>query len=195
MELGTSCWPRGGPRGAHSMGGNGLIVSFEEVMPKRLGRLQRQSQRAFRASAGPEVSTSEPAGWCWAGQPLMENRMTRAGPVIRPSPLHWAASALASKGRLMRCTVDGLTPNRSATTRMPGRPGVARASRIRFSNTGAIGGRPRRFPSLRPSQARRGRVPGSWRARTRQIRPSSETLPCPQASWCRVPVGAGIDRS
>jgi hypothetical protein len=30
----------------------------------------------------------------------------------------------------MRCTVDGLTPNRSAMTRMPGRPGVARASRI-----------------------------------------------------------------
>ena len=34
----------------------------------------------------------------------------------------------------MRCTVDGLTPSRSAMTRMPGRPGVARASRIRFSN-------------------------------------------------------------
>ena len=48
----------------------------------------------------------------------------------------------------MRCTVDGLTPNRSAMTRMPGRPGVARASRIRFSSAGAIGGRPRRFPSL-----------------------------------------------
>ena len=48
----------------------------------------------------------------------------------------------------MRCTVDGLTPSRSAMTRMPGRPGVARASRIRFSSAGAIGGRPRRFPSL-----------------------------------------------
>jgi hypothetical protein len=41
-------------------------------------------------------------------------------------------------------------------TRTPGRPGVARASRIRFSSAGAIGGRPRRFPSLlaRASPAR-----------------------------------------
>ena len=46
-----------------SMGGNGLIVSFGEVMPMRLGRLQRQSRRAFWASAAPEVSTSELAGW------------------------------------------------------------------------------------------------------------------------------------
>ena len=39
---------------------------------------------------------------------------------------------------------------------MPGRPGVARASRIRFSSARAIGGRPRRFPSLlaRASPAR-----------------------------------------
>ena len=53
----------------------------------------------------------------------------------------------------MRCTVDGLTPNRSAMTRMPGRPGVARASRIRFSSAGAIGGGPNRFPRSGPSQA------------------------------------------
>jgi hypothetical protein len=38
---------------AQSMGGNGLIVSFGEVMPMRLGRLQRQSRRAFWASASP----------------------------------------------------------------------------------------------------------------------------------------------
>jgi hypothetical protein len=56
-----------------SMGGNGLIVSFGEVMPMRLGRLQRQS-RPFWASAAPEVSTSELAGWCWARQTLMEKR-------------------------------------------------------------------------------------------------------------------------
>src|SRR5947209_16882470 len=56
------------------MGGNGLIVSFGEVMPMRLGRLQRQSRRAFWASAAPEVSTSELAGWCWARQTLMEKR-------------------------------------------------------------------------------------------------------------------------
>jgi hypothetical protein len=38
-------------------------------MPMRLGRLQRQSRRAFRASAAPQVSTSELAGWCWAPPP------------------------------------------------------------------------------------------------------------------------------
>jgi hypothetical protein len=43
-------------------------------MPMRLGRLQHQSRRAFWASAAPEVSTSELAGWCWARQTLMEER-------------------------------------------------------------------------------------------------------------------------
>jgi hypothetical protein len=56
------------------MGGNGLIVRFGEVMPMCLGRLQRQSRRAFWASGAPEVSTSELAGWCWARQTLMEKR-------------------------------------------------------------------------------------------------------------------------
>src|SRR5262245_28333971 len=73
---------RGGSRaqffavGAQLMGGNGPIVSSGEVMimSMRLGRLQRQSRRAFWASAGPEVSTSELAGWCWARQTLMERR-------------------------------------------------------------------------------------------------------------------------
>jgi len=61
----------------------------------------------------------------------------------------YATATLApSKGRLIRCTVPGSTPNRLAMTRTPGRPGVARASRIRFSSAGAIGGRPRRLPSL-----------------------------------------------
>ena len=94
----------------------------------------------------------------------------------------YAAATLApSKGRLMRCTVDGLTLNRSAMTRMPGRPGVARASRIRFSSAGAIGEADQdASPRSGPSQARRGRVPGSWRARTRQTRPSSGTWPCPR---------------
>src|SRR5262249_37285749 len=64
--LDNSCGPQ--------MGGNGLIVSFGEVMPMRRGRLQRQSRRAFWASAVPEVSTSELAGWCWARQTLIEKR-------------------------------------------------------------------------------------------------------------------------
>ena len=65
---------RQSPDRLQSMGGNGLIVSFGEVMPMRLGRLQRQSRRAFWASAAPEVSTSELAGWCWARQTLIEKR-------------------------------------------------------------------------------------------------------------------------
>ena len=82
--------------------------------------------------------------------PLMRGQSTgttNLTPSFR-APSYATATLAPSKGRLMRCTVDGLTPNRSAMTRMPGRPGVARASRIRFSSAGAIGGRPRRFPSL-----------------------------------------------
>jgi hypothetical protein len=82
----------------------------------RLGRLQRQSRRAFRASAGPKVSTSELAGWCWARQTLMEKRTPSRGIGVDdprwPSPLHWAAAAPASKGRSpdSRLMVDWLTP-------------------------------------------------------------------------------------
>ena len=43
-------------------------------MLMRLGRLQRQGRRAFRASAASEVSTSDLAGWCWARQTLVEKR-------------------------------------------------------------------------------------------------------------------------
>ena len=43
----------------------------------------------------------------------------------------------------MRCTVPGLTPNRSAILRTPSvRPGWRRASRIAVSSSGAIGGLP-----------------------------------------------------
>ena len=38
-----------------------------------------------------------------------------------------ASAALASKGRLIRCTVPGSTPNWVAILRTPGLPGVARA--------------------------------------------------------------------
>src|SRR5262249_53982166 len=47
----------------------------------------------------------------------------------------------------IRCSGSGLTPNLAAILRTPGLPGVARASRIRFSRAGAIGGHPRRFRS------------------------------------------------
>src|SRR5262249_23710537 len=48
------------------------------------------------------------------------------------------------KGRLIRCTVPGLTPNCLAMTRTPGLPGVARALRIRFSS-GSDWGTPEAF--------------------------------------------------
>src|SRR5262249_9627482 len=48
----------------------------------------------------------------------------------------------ATKGRLIRCTVSGLTPNLAAVLLTPGLPGVAGASRIRFSSVRAIGNRP-----------------------------------------------------
>jgi hypothetical protein len=47
-----------------------------------------------------------------------------------------AATLASSKGRLIRCTVPGLTPNRSAILRTPSvRPGFFSASRIRFSSS------------------------------------------------------------
>ena len=47
-------------------------------MPMPLGRLQRQSGRAFRASAASEVSTSELGSRCWARQTLMEKHVLTA---------------------------------------------------------------------------------------------------------------------
>jgi hypothetical protein len=55
----------------------------------------------------------------------------------------------------MRCTVPALTPNRSAILRTPSLQRSFRASRMRCSNSGAIGVRPS-LPSLlaRASPAR-----------------------------------------
>ena len=68
-----------------------------------------------------------------------------------------ASATLASKGRLIRCTVPGSTPNRSAILRTPGLPGVATAFLIRSSTSEAIRGRPSRFTSIlaRASLARK----------------------------------------
>ena len=121
----------------------------------------RQAVGAVRATGNwghltaknPFASTngSDCSEWRWQGPGPQALRMAESGSVVSvwkymnspqprgvPSfraPSGYATATLApSKGRLMRCTVDGLTPNRSAMTRMPGRPGVARASRIRFSS-------------------------------------------------------------
>src|SRR5262249_36950533 len=69
-----------------------------------------------------------------------------------PSPSGYtttlAAPSAKGRGQLIRCTVPGSTPTRSAIWRRPGLPGVARAFLMRSSSSGAIRGRPSRFPSL-----------------------------------------------
>ena len=63
--------------------------------------------------------------WWWAVRlgglpkrtPLAFARVYTTKPLVR-APSGYATATLApSKGRLTRCTVDGLTPNRSAMTR------------------------------------------------------------------------------
>jgi quercetin dioxygenase-like cupin family protein len=62
---------------------------------------------------------------------LHERRLTT--PSFRTLSSYATATLAAAKGRLTCCTVPGSTPNCLAMTRTPGRPGAARASRIRFS--------------------------------------------------------------
>src|SRR5262245_27972856 len=107
-----------------------------------------------------------------------------------------------SKGRLIRCTVPGSTPKRFAMTRTPGLPGIARASRIRFSSAGAIGGRPRRFPSTivfdaglndlstfnRRFRRLMGASPRAYRRHGRMAEVSAASrdyIPCPRAAASR----------
>src|SRR5438067_11401852 len=122
-------------------------------------------RRGYRPQQGPAVEPThaEHGGFCPLSRCLVYHRLrlTRASrqvlggdlnpsessrPALPFAPPH-GTTASCSKGRLIRCTVPGLTPNCLAMTRTPGLPGVARASRIRFSSAGTIGGRPRRLPS------------------------------------------------
>src|SRR4029450_2917453 len=61
----------------------------------------------------------------------------------------------ATKGRLIRCTVSGLTPNLAAILRTPGLLGVAGASRIRFARAGGYR-RPSQAVSLIPDSRKGG---------------------------------------
>jgi hypothetical protein len=83
-------------------------------MPMRLGRLQRQSRRAFWASAAPEVSTSELAGWCWARQTLMEKR----------APSRWQRESMILRGRLALCGQGASAANGCGGCRTPQRAGA-----------------------------------------------------------------------
>src|SRR5215475_5222575 len=119
------------------MGGNGLIVSFGEVMPMRRNRLQRQSRRAFWASAAPEVSTSELASWCWARQTLIEKR----------APSRWQRESMIRAARSIG----------AVRTR---RIGCSNTGKISWKTAGAVGRhQPLKFLSSHP------RVPDDGRDR------------------------------
>ena len=70
-------------------------------MPMRLGRLQRQGRRAFGASAGPEVSTSELAGGVGRNRRQWKSAHPHAG-----SDHHTESAAATERGRL---PTDGRT--------------------------------------------------------------------------------------
>jgi hypothetical protein len=90
--------------------------------------------------------------------------------------------------RVIRQSLIGLwTPPQDIELRMTGRwdrnaPTFERVSK-RASEAGQDAS-----PRSWPAQARGGRVPESWRARTRQIRPSSETSPCLHVPSTRLPM-------
>ena len=106
-----------------------------------------------------------------------------------------AAPSAKGRGRLIRCTVPGSTPNCSAILRTPGLPGVARASRIRFSSAGAIRRPPEPFSfALGPRQASTDSFLDHGALELGKHPETSETSPCPRASSCRAPADAGTGR-
>jgi len=115
-----------------------------------------------------------------------------ASSVISPSRLpRYVATPLATKGRLILCTVLGSTPNCLAITRTPGRPGWLRAARMATSFSSEMVGRPKRFPSLlalaKPARTRSWIIDRSNSADTPIIWNSAlpagvvVSMPC----WCR----------
>ena len=79
-------------------------------MPKRLGRLQRQSQRAFRGLA-PDRKCQPPSlpGWCWASQPLMERPHPHAGKEIDDPSRRGRPALTASLGGGRACLERAIT--------------------------------------------------------------------------------------
>jgi hypothetical protein len=99
-------------------------------MLMRLGRLQRQGRRAFRASAASEVFTSELAGWCWARQTLMEKR----------APSRWQRESMirppreASDFAFRAARVDGIRPRHPGLARTPEKRKNARRFGVHLEN-------------------------------------------------------------
>src|SRR5262249_12462468 len=124
----------------------GLIGQLLDKMtacrpPKQDPDLKRDDYCELHEQIGDDVLT------LWARSTpqfphYIADRLTAAGRPAILLPLHATALTL-SKGRLIRCTVPGSTPNRCAILRTPSvRPGALRAAKIRASSSGAIRGRP-----------------------------------------------------
>ena len=109
VELGTWCWPR--------------VVLIEK---RPLTECERSSMNRAARSVGLPISPATVShilprfgllGDRISGESQGQSDFARVyttKPLVR-APSGYATATLApSKGRLMRCTVDGLTPNRSA---------------------------------------------------------------------------------
>ena len=88
-------------------------------MPMRLGRLQRQSRRAFWASAAPEVSTSELAGVLGETDANRKARALTLDPITtrnRQRPLSVAGyRRMVARAESGGCSQPRLAPHRAAT--------------------------------------------------------------------------------
>ena len=138
----------------------------------------KKRDRDFRNGTPATASRARGTSWpprtppSWrpalSGGPLL-------GGYLEPRQLRFTRRRrLRRKGRLIRWTVEGSTPNRTAILRTPSvRPGLFRASRIRSTSAGASGGLPRRFPSLlarfRPARTRSWMIDLSNSANTPSI--------------------------
>jgi hypothetical protein len=97
-----------------------ILISFQVLAPLRRGSLFLPNRSGALASGAHHFASGHPAGSL----------------ASLPPSGHAAAALAASKGRLIRCTVLGSTPNRLAMTRTPGLPGVARGLTDSFFERG-----------------------------------------------------------
>src|SRR5262249_49471871 len=100
---------------------------------------------------------------------LDKHRVTSAGRNRSHRAYDTAAMTLgATKGRLIRCTVPGSTPNRLAMTRTPGLPESQGPHEFAFRVREQLGGARAAYPHSWPAQARHARD---------QSRPACQAIP------------------
>ena len=123
----------------------------------------RELREAYRVSS---------ASICRSGRSPPTAGLAVFQPGNRVPPAH--ATAAPTKGRLMRCTVFGLTPNRAAILRTPSvRPGLPSAARMRSSSSVGLCFSPRLrrfyvgFHRLRTLGGNSARFDGKQKARQR----------------------------